>query len=82
MYISDSSRGTESAKKLIRQLIAMDWRRIERDVGAGTCDRLVKLFDEYFDAIEEDDNYETSWNYDLAKNNLYEELFKGIRLTS
>ena len=76
---------TEKSRKSVMEIIHMDWRGIERDVGKGTCEKLIKLFDEYFSAIEEHDKLDTDkskWKSDLAKNNLYEELYKGLRLTS
>ena len=79
----DISKFTEFGRKMVRQVIAFDWREIEANVGVGTCDKLVRLHDEYYDALDKDFLYETdesSWNLDLAKNNLYEELFKGLRV--
>ena len=31
----------------------MAWEHIENDFGGGTCEKLLKLYDEYFDAMDE-----------------------------
>ena len=61
----------------------MAWQHIENDFGGGTCENILKLYDEYFDAMDENNVYETeesNWRLDLAKNNLKEELHRGLRI--
>ena len=86
--ISDSSSaggvGTENGRNSVKRLIEMGWEHIENDFGGGTCEKLLKLFDEYFDAMDENLAYETeegNWRFDLARNNVYNELYRGLRIS-
>ena len=56
---------------------------IDNDFGGGTCMYLLEIFNEYFDALDEnrDNNTEESrWRLDLAKNNVHQELHRGLRI--
>ena len=64
------SRGTENSRKLVKHLIGMGWQHIENDFGGGTCEGLLKLYDEYFDAMNENSVNETEesrWRLDCKK---------------
>ena len=77
------SHSTENARKSVKQLIWMAWQHIENDFGGGTCEDLLKLYDEFFDAMDENklnETEESRWRYDLAKNNVYKELHRGLRI--
>ena len=77
------SSNTENARNSVRGLIGMGWQHIENDFRGGTCENLLKLYDEYFDAIDQISLYETeesNWRFDLAKNNVYKELHRGLRI--
>ena len=61
----------------------MGWYHIDNDFGGGTSENLLKLYDEYFDAMDENKVNETEdskWRLDLAKNNVYKELHRGLRV--
>ena len=77
------STNTENARKSVRGLIEMAWQHIDNNLGGGTCQNLLKLYDEYFDAMDENFMYETeesNWRFDLAKNNVHKELQRGLRI--
>ena len=61
----------------------MAWQHIENDFGGGTCENLLKLYDEYFDALDENklnETEESNWRLDIAKNNVHKELHRGLRI--
>ena len=83
MSVSTRQRGTENDRKSVRGLIEMGWQHIENDFGGETCENLLKLYDEYFDAMDENSFYETeesNWRFNLARNNVYKELHRGLRI--
>ena len=62
----------------------MAWHHIDNDFGGGTSENLLKLYDELFDAMDENklnETEETRWRLDLAKNNVYKELHRGMRIS-
>ena len=68
---------SENSQNLVKHLIGMGWQHIENDFGGGTCVHLLELWDEYFNALDENgvnETEESRWRLDLAKNNLLEEL--------
>ena len=61
----------------------MAWQHIENGFGAGTCMVLLELYDEYFNTLHENrlnETEESRWRLDLAKNNVYQELQRGLRI--
>ena len=57
---------------------------IDVNFGGGTSEKLFELYDEYFDAMDENLVYETeesNWRFDLAKNNVFSELCRGLRIS-
>ena len=77
------SVNTERSRNLVKHLIGMAWQHIDNDFGGGTAQNLVKLYNELFDAMDGndvDDTEETRWRLDLARNNVYEELYRGLRV--
>ena len=60
----------------------MAWHHINNDFGEGTARRLLELYEELYDAMDAnyiEDTEESRWRLDLAKNNVYEELNRGLR---
>ena len=77
------SFNTEFYRKSVKRLIGMGWQHIENDFGGGTCENLLKLYDDYFNAMDESNlcgTEERNWRLDLAKNNVYQELHRGLRI--
>ena len=76
---------TENSRNSVKELICMGWEHIENDFGGGTCERLIKLFDEFYDATENNHKLETeesSWRLDLARLNVYNKINWGLRISS
>ena len=74
---------SEKSRNLVKHLIGMAWHHIDNDFGGGTCAGLLKLYDELFDALDENklnETEESKWRLDLAKNNVYKELHRGLRI--
>ena len=74
---------SEKSRNLVKHLIGMAWQHIENDFGGGTCVDLLELYDEYFNALDENrlnETEESRWRLDLAKNNVYQELHRGLRI--
>ena len=75
--------GSDNSRKFVKHLVFMAWQHIENDFGGGTCKNILKLYDEYFDAMDEinfNETEESNWRLDIAKNNLYKELHRGLRI--
>ena len=59
----------------------MSWYHIDNDFGGGTSAALLRIFDEYFNALDENrvnETEETKWRLDLAKNHVHQELCRGL----
>ena len=79
----DITRCTERSKKLSEHLIIMGQYHIDKQFGMGTAGNLVKLSNELYDSLQADDELDTEesrWGLDLAMNNFYEELHRGLRV--
>ena len=77
------SHSTESVRNLVKHLIGISWQYIDSDFGEGTSKNLFKLYNELFDAMDAndvDDTEESRWRLDLARNEVYEELHRGLRV--
>ena len=75
--------GSEKSRNLVKHLVGMAWCHIENDFGGGTCAGLLQLYDVYFNALDENrlnETEESIWRLDLAKNNVYQELHRGLRI--
>ena len=75
---------TENYRSSVKRLIEVGMEHIDVNFGGGTSEKLLKLYDEYFDAMDENLSYETeegNWRFDLAKNNVFNELFRGLRIS-
>ena len=80
---SAGGSNTESYRNSVKRLIEMGMEHINVNFGGGTSGRLLELYDEYFDAVDENLVYETEesdWRFDLAKNNVFSELYRGLRI--
>ena len=79
----DISHSTERSRNLVKHLIGMAWHHIDNDFGRGTSAGLLEIYDEYFNALDENrvnETEESRWRLDLAKNNVYKELHGGLRI--
>ena len=73
---------TDFYRNLVKRLIGMGWQHIENDFGGGTCEGLLKMYEEYFNAMDGlCDTDDSRWRLDLAKNNVYQELHRGLRIS-
>ena len=74
---------SEKSRNLAKHLIYLAWQHIDNDFGGGTAQNLLKLYNGLFDAMDAnyiEDTEESRWVLDLAKNNVYEELHRGLRI--
>ena len=74
---------TENYRNSVKRIIEMGWKHINVNFGGGTSERLLELYDEYFDTMDENlaaETEEGNWRFDLARNNVYEELYRGLRV--
>ena len=61
----------------------MACQHIDNDFGGGTAKKLLKLCEELYEAMDVnyiEDTEESRWGLDLARNNVYEELHRGLRI--
>ena len=76
-------RSTERSRNLVKHLIGMGYHHIDNDFGKGTSEGLLRLYEEYFNAMDADrlnETEETAWRLDIARNMVYGELRRGLRI--
>ena len=74
---------TEFSRNMVKRLIEIGKLHIDVNFGEGSSARVLQLYDEYFNAMDSNNLYETedsNWRLDLAKNNVFEELHRGLRI--
>ena len=68
---------TEKNRISVKELIDMGREHIDVNFGAGTSKKILKLFEEYFDAIDEHNRFNSDDNnmkLDKARLDVYNEL--------
>ena len=59
----------------------MGREHIDMNFGGGTSKKILRLFEEYFDAIDDNNRFETvetNMKLDRARLNVYNELNRGL----
>ena len=75
------SLSTEKSRISVKELIDMGREHIDGNFGGGTSKKILRLFEDYFDAIDEYNRFNSDDNnmkLDTARLNVYSELNRGL----